>query len=139
VCSYERIKASCSVHVIEQPSAGRMWTLHVDMDCFFVSVSLKFRPHLVGQPVVVSHGRKTGATGEISCASYEARQCGVRAGMFMKRVICFNHLAAAYVTPIQALELCPTLQVIPYEFQLYDDASEQVYRYVFYRNGIGMF
>ncbi len=91
--SYERIKASCTVPVIELPSAGRMWTLHVDMDCFFVSVSLKFRPDLVGQPVVVSHGRKTGATGEISCASYEARQCGVRAGMFMKRVICFNHLA----------------------------------------------
>ena len=71
---------------------GRLWTLHVDMDCFFVSVSLKFRPDLVGQPVVVSHGRKTGATGEISCASYEARQFGVRAGMFMERVIYVNHV-----------------------------------------------
>ncbi len=62
------------------------------MDCFFVSVSLKSRPELIGQPVVVSHGSKTGASGEISCASYEARQCGVRAGMFMERVIHCNLL-----------------------------------------------
>jgi DNA repair protein REV1 len=105
-----------------------------------VSVSLKFRPDLVGQPVVVSHGRKTGATGEISCASYEARRCGVQAGMFMKRVIYFNHLAFSLCYyHLQALELCPNLQVIPYEFQLYDDASEQVYRWFFYNNHIIMF
>jgi DNA repair protein REV1 len=56
------------------------------MDCFFVSVSLKTRPDLAGKPVAVSHGSTTGTSGEISCASYEARSCGVKAGMFMRRV-----------------------------------------------------
>ena len=91
-CRYERIKASCCVPAHHEQSVGRLWTLHVDLDCFFVSVSLKFRPELIGLPVVVSHGSKTGATGEISCASYEARQFGVRAGMFMERVSHMNHI-----------------------------------------------
>nr|CAB3265528.1 DNA repair protein REV1-like [Phallusia mammillata] len=29
--------------------------MHVDMDCFFVSVGLISRPHLIGQPVAVTH------------------------------------------------------------------------------------
>ncbi len=97
-----------------------------------MSVSLKSRPDLIGQPVVVSHGRKTGATGEISCASYEARRFGVRAGMFMERVIYVDDVEFS-VCPYaeeQALALCPNLQVIPYEFQSYDEASEQMYRWM---------
>ncbi len=150
VCRFERIKATCVAARLQQ-SVGRLWTLHIDMDCFFVSVSLKSRPELIGQPVVVSHGAKTGASGEISCASYEARQCGVRAGMFMERVILniyilYNSLqsSAMYLVcfpadfhwicvvfhphAVQALALCPNLQVLPYEFKLYDDASEHMYR-----------
>jgi len=101
------------------------------MDCFFVSVSLKSRPELVGQPVAVSHGRKTGATGEISCANYEARTCGVRAGMFMQQVMLIKLMRRSSWPPhpLQAIELCPQLQVLPYEFELYDDASEQMYRW----------
>jgi DNA repair protein REV1 len=31
--------------------------MHIDMDCFFVSVGLRNRPELRGQPVVVTHAR----------------------------------------------------------------------------------
>lgn len=128
---YERIKASCTVPAHHEQIDGRFWTFHVDMDCFFVSVSLKSRPELIGRPVAVSHGSKTGATGEISCASYEARNLGVRAGMFMKQVMIIKFLCRSFCRPhpLQALELCPKLQVLPYEFELYDDASEQMYRW----------
>ncbi|CAG0916673.1 unnamed protein product [Notodromas monacha] len=34
--------------------------MHIDMDCFFVSVGLKKRPELRGKPVVVTHSRATG-------------------------------------------------------------------------------
>lgn len=31
--------------------------MHIDMDCFFVSVGLRDRPDLRGQPVAVTHGK----------------------------------------------------------------------------------
>lgn len=49
--------------------------MHIDIDCFFVSVTVREHPELRGLPVVVCHG--SGETSEIACASYEARQFGL--------------------------------------------------------------
>ncbi|XP_064611055.1 DNA repair protein REV1-like [Liolophura sinensis] len=158
--------------------------MHVDMDCFFVSVGLRERPELKGKPIAVTHskgkgtklqpganrqlekalweqGRSKRARGkanskvslpeqscedegtapadsaaanadvrailtscaasesseefysmaEIASCSYEARQAGVKNGMFMGG----------------AKKLCPDLVTIPYDFDKYNEVSRQLY------------
>ncbi|PSN51751.1 hypothetical protein C0J52_05266 [Blattella germanica] len=41
--------------------SGRV-IMHIDMDCFFVSVGLRDKPHLQGVPVAVTHGKGNSST-----------------------------------------------------------------------------
>ncbi|XP_035793890.1 DNA repair protein REV1-like [Anopheles albimanus] len=132
------------------------YIMHIDMDCFFVSVGLRKYPHLRGLPVAVTHSRGSEARAvsthpgqnraleielyqkrlgerykapdipiesrlsaidehnslsEIASCSYEARQMGVKNGMF--------------VGP--ALKLCPDLKTIPYDFEGYREVAYRLY------------
>ncbi|KAJ8787913.1 hypothetical protein J1605_005571 [Eschrichtius robustus] len=163
------MKAGRSAFVVTDP--GNMSVLssprhqscimHVDMDCFFVSVGIRNRPDLKGRPVAVTSNRGTGraplrpganpqlewqwyqnkiltgkaaeipdsstwenqdsaqtngidsvlSKAEIASCSYEARQVGIRNGMFFG----------------QAKQLCPNLQAVPYDFHAYKEVARTMY------------
>ncbi|MGN6245418.1 MAG: DNA polymerase IV [Motilibacteraceae bacterium] len=81
--------------------------LHVDMDAFFASVSLRDRPELRGLPVLVG-GR--GSRGVVLSATYEARAFGVHSAMPMAR----------------ARRLCPQAVVVPPDHDAYARVSAAV-------------
>ncbi|KAJ6531915.1 hypothetical protein B0H19DRAFT_1273095 [Mycena capillaripes] len=89
--------------------------MHCDFDCFFVAAGLVSRPELRGKPVVVCHSQGTqggsSSTSEIACASYEAREFGIKNGMSLQ----------------QARQLCSTVLTMPYEFDRYKDFALKFY------------
>jgi DNA polymerase-4 len=87
------------------------WFFHVDLDQFQVSVELLRRPDLRGRPVVVGgDGDPTRARQVVTCASYEARSLGVRAGLPMRA----------------ALRKAPDAVYLPLDMTAYEAVSEQV-------------
>ncbi|WP_336249888.1 DNA polymerase IV [Stomatohabitans albus] len=83
--------------------------LHVDMDCFFVSVERVLHPELIGLPVVVG---RDGGRSVVSAASYEARAYGVHSAMPMST----------------AKRLCPDLRIVHTPGDYYQRASRAVMR-----------
>lgn len=87
------------------------WILHVDLDQFLAAVELRRRPDLVGTPVIVGgNGDPTEARKVVTCASYEAREFGVHAGMPLRA----------------AARRCPEATFLPADPDAYDAASEVV-------------
>ena len=87
------------------------WVLHVDLDQFLASVELRRHPDLAGLPVIVGgSGDPTEPRKVVTCASYEAREFGVRAGMPLRA----------------AARRCPEATFLPSDPPAYDAASEQV-------------
>ncbi len=87
------------------------WVLHVDLDQFLASVELRRHPELEGMPVIVGgNGDPTESRKVVTCASYEAREFGVHAGMPLRA----------------AARRCPEATFLPSDAAAYDAASEQV-------------
>ena len=87
------------------------WVLHVDLDQFLASVELRRRPELVGLPVIVGGNGDAGEPRKVvTCASYEARERGVHAGMPLR----------------VAARKCPDATFLPSDPAAYDEASDEV-------------
>jgi DNA polymerase IV len=87
------------------------WVLHVDLDQFLASVELRRHPELTGLPVIVGgSGDPTEPRKVVTCASYEAREFGVHAGMPLRN----------------AARRCPDATFLASDPAAYDAASEQV-------------
>jgi DNA repair protein REV1 len=57
---------------------------HIDMDCFFASVSILKHPELKGKPIGISHATSAGKHAkyaDLASCNYEARKFGIRNGM----------------------------------------------------------
>ena len=111
------------------------FVFHIDIDCFFAAVVLRKYPEYRSKPVAIGHGWKPDAQGrpvpvgdgnssaqdgnaqggkksysELSTCNYNARKYGVKKGMFLH----------------QARQLCPSLIVLPYDYDGYEEVSSLV-------------
>ncbi|KAL3350496.1 hypothetical protein AABB24_023113, partial [Solanum stoloniferum] len=92
-------------------TANTTMIIHVDMDCFFVSVVIRNRPELKDKPVAICHSDNPRGTAEISSANYPARGYGVKAGMFVR----------------DAKSCCPHLVILSYDFEAYEEVADRFY------------
>ncbi|DAA78840.1 TPA_exp: Uncharacterized protein A8136_2625 [Trichophyton benhamiae CBS 112371] len=111
-------RGTAKLSPIKRLPGTRRYILHVDFDSFFAAVSLQKHPELADSPIAVAHG--TGPGSEIASCNYPARKFGVKNGMWMKG----------------ALERCPELKVLPYDFPAYEDASRKFYEAILDIDGI---
>ncbi|XGC81175.1 DNA polymerase IV [Bdellovibrio bacteriovorus] len=82
--------------------------IHIDMDCFYAAVEVKYHPELRGKPLGI--GGPPNSRSVLCTASYEARKFGVRSAM----------------PSSQAVRLCPQLILVPPNFDLYKLESRKV-------------
>ena len=85
---------------------------HVDMDCFFASVTVRFHPELKDLPIGICHSTNASGTADVAACNYIARKYGVKNGMWIKT----------------AVELCPKLHLADYEFENYEKISRILFK-----------
>ncbi|XP_065086785.1 DNA repair protein Rev1 [Ochlerotatus camptorhynchus] len=130
--------------------------MHIDMDCFFVSVGLRKHPHLRGQPVAVTHSKGSDA-GKVQSRPgqnrsleielyqkrleeryktpdipYESRLLNMDDNNSMSEVASCSYEARKMGVKNgmfvgSALKLCPKLKTIPYDFDGYREVAFTLY------------
>ncbi|XP_035914348.1 DNA repair protein REV1 [Anopheles stephensi] len=131
------------------------YIMHIDMDCFFVSVGLRKYPHLRGLPVAVTHSRGS----EARVPSHPGQNRALEIELYHKRLeerykapdipiesrlaAIDEHNSLSEIASCSyearrcgvkngmfvgaALKLCPELKTIPYDFDGYREVAHQLY------------
>lgn len=85
--------------------------MHIDLNAFFATAEEARNPELKGKPIIVGH---PGRRGVVSTANYEARKFGIHSAM----------------PTYEALELCPSLIIVPCDFNYYEMLSNSFFSYL---------
>lgn len=139
--------------------SGKRYVMHIDMDCFFVSVGLRSHPELRGLPIAVTHSKGGSAATDVPVHPQANRQVEqelfaqrfekhlhdnvladkVRTG-FDKKMSLSEIASCSYEARAkgikngmfvgQALKLCPELKTIPYDFEGYREVAFALYNTV---------
>ncbi|KAL3270733.1 hypothetical protein HHI36_021258 [Cryptolaemus montrouzieri] len=133
------------------PSSKRTYSsvvMHIDMDCFFVSVGLRNRPELKGKPVAVTHARngqissvRPGRSAEIAMNLERAPEnivekiSNLDSHSSMSEIACCSYEARKCGIKNgmflgTAVKLCPGLKTIQYDFQGYKEVASTLYKTV---------
>ncbi|XP_044764576.1 DNA repair protein REV1 [Coccinella septempunctata] len=122
--------------------------MHIDMDCFFVSVGLRNRPELRGQPVAVTHARngqistyRPGRSTEIAMNLERAPEnivekiSNLDSHSSMSEIACCSYEARKCGIKNgmflgTAVKMCPGLRTIQYDFQGYKEVASILYETV---------
>ena len=84
--------------------------IHIDMDCFYAAIEIRENPKFKDQPVAV--GGSGGNRGVLTTCNYVAREYGCRSAM----------------PAFKALQLCPSLIILPVRHDLYRNESKIIKR-----------
>ena len=126
--------------------------VHIDMDCFFVSVSIRDKPHLRGKPVAVTHAKKSAffpsEEGLISMDTTPLSPSGLSSLDLISEAESGNHYHRVHESTSDiaccsyearnfgisngmavgtALKKCPNLILLPYNFEEYREVSRKFY------------
>ncbi|XP_001352803.3 DNA repair protein REV1 isoform X1 [Drosophila pseudoobscura] len=146
---------SCD-QVMNMSAASVLYIMHIDMDCFFVSVGLRSHPEWRGLPIAVTHSKGGNAATDVPVHPQADRQAElklfaerfehqlhdniradkVRSG-FDKKMSLSEIASCSYEARAkgirngmfvgQALKLCPELKTIPYDFEGYKEVAFALY------------
>jgi DNA repair protein REV1 len=122
--------------------------MHIDMDCFFVSVGLRDRPHLRGLPLAVTHAKGNATPAQqrkgVDRAfemNYYRQKAELDTVPTMDETDSLSEIASCSYEARKcgvkngmflgtALKLCPNLKTIPYDFEGYKQVSHCLYNTV---------
>lgn len=140
---------------LDTPQTYPQTIMHIDMDCFFVSVGLRSRPHLRGEPVAVTHSKGTDAVARPGTDRQKERELylkrleqksnnymksekiksGFEGNESLSEIASCSYEARKMgvrngMFVGQALKLCPGLKTIPYDFEEYKEVAFTLYNTV---------
>ncbi|KAK9703060.1 BRCA1 C Terminus (BRCT) domain [Popillia japonica] len=129
----------------ETPLKSEKIIMHIDMDCFFVSVGLRNRPELRGKPIAVTHSKsgKSNPNGSNRQAEVDLYMKRLPSGVIPKLDLIDETSSMAEIASCSyearrcgvrngmfmgsALKICPDLVPIPYDFEGYKQVSSILY------------